>query len=128
MINNENDITEYKSRNKIYIPEEVNQNNWQYKMNGDYITIISNQNCQTNYNTTYCNCYYYNWKENVLSEVYTCNTNNSNPTINRNNITSDINYSSHIRNEFIQDKGIYISMIIVGILFAIFLTKERKSY
>ena len=128
MITNENDILSYKTKDKIYIPENVKNNQFTYKINGDFITIITNQNCTTSYNTTYCNCYYYNYKNNLLSEVYTCNTNNNNPTISYTSITSDVNDSLYIRERFIQDKGVIIGIIILGILFAVFLTKERTSY
>lgn len=128
MITNENDILSYKTKDKIYIPENVKSSGFTYKINGDVITIITNQNCSQQYNTTYCNCYYYNYKNNLLSEVYTCSTNNNNPTISYSSITSDVNDSLYIRERFIQDKGIIIGIIILGILFAIFLTKERTSY
>lgn len=127
MITNENDILQYKTKDKIYIPEDYKSNLFSYKISGDYITIITNQNCRTQYNTTYCTCYYYNYKNNLMSETYECNTNNSNPTINYNSITSDINDSLYIRERYIQDKGIIVGIFIIGLLFAIFLTKERHS-
>ena len=126
MIENNNDIQEYTGRNKIYIPSSVVNQQYSYRFNGDYIDIITNVSCYQNYNTTYCNCYRYNYKNNVLSEVYSCNTNSNSPSINYNYITSDINYSGIIRERFIQEKGLYLVMIILGILFAIWLTKERK--
>lgn len=127
MITNENDILSYKAKDKIYIPENFKNSGFTYKINGDFITIITNQNCQVNYNTTYCNCYYYNYKNNLMSDVYTCSTNNNNPTILYTSITSDVNDSKYIRDIFIQDKGITLCMIILGILIAVFLTKERHS-
>lgn len=128
MINNNNDITEYTNYNKIYIPNNYNNQNYSYRINGDNILIITNNNCYTNYNTTYCDCNTYNYKNNVVSETYACNTNNNNPTIAYTSITSDINYSEHIRNIFIQDKGILLIIIIVGLLFAKLLLTERSSY
>lgn len=128
MITNENDILYYKTQNKIYIPTNYKSNLFSYKISGDYITIITNQNCTQQYNTTYCNCYYYNYKNNLMSESYSCNTNNNNPTISYSSITDNINDSLYIRERFIQDKGIILAIIILGILFAVFLTKERKSY
>ena len=127
MITNENDILSYKAKDKIYIPENFKSDRFTYKVNNDYILIITDQNCRVNYNTTYCTCYYYNYKNNVMSEAYECNTNNSNPTIAYSSISSDINDSIYIRERFIQDKGIIFLIIIVGILFAVFLTKERHS-
>lgn len=127
MINNPDDVTEYKSYDKIYIPTPYINQNYSYRINGDFITIITNVGCYANYNTTYCNCYYYNYKQNLISDVYSCSTNNNNPSIPFISITDDINFSSSIREKFIQDKGIFILMFVIGILFAIFLTKERKS-
>lgn len=127
MINNENDILQYKTKDKIYIPQNYKSDLFLYKINGDFISIITNQNCRTQYNTTYCNCYYYNYKNNLMSEVYECSTNNNNPTIPYTSISSDINDSKYIRDIYIQDKGIIIFIFIVGILFALFLTKERRG-
>lgn len=127
MITNEKDKEYYKENDKIYIPENYKNDRFSYKIYNDFILIITDQNCRTSYNTTYCTCYYYNYKNNVMSEAYECNTNNSNPTIAYNSISSDINDSNYIRERFIQDKGISFLIIIVGIIFAIFLTKERHS-
>lgn len=127
MIQNADDVTEYKSYDKIYIPTQYINNNWSYRLNGDFITIITNNNCQTQYTSTYCNCYYYNYKNNIISDVYSCNINNNNPSIPFVSITDDVNFSISIREKFIQDKSLFILMFVIGILFAIFLTKERKS-
>lgn len=126
MINNQDDLNKYTAMNKIYIPNNLINQNYSYRINGDFIDIITNQSCYTNYNTTYCNCYRYNYKNNITTDVYSCSTNNNNPVINYQLITNDINYSEVLRERFIQDKGIVLLMIILGILFAIFLTKERK--
>lgn len=126
MINNQEDITKYTQENKIYIPQEYIDQNYQYKINGDYITIITNRNCQTNYNTTYCTCYYYNYKNNLMSESYSCSTNNNNPSISYSLISSDINDSMYIRNRFIEDKSIILYMIGIGIIFAILIMKGRR--
>lgn len=126
MITNSNDITKYTEMNKIYIPSDKINSNYSYRFNGDFIDIITNQNCYSQYSTTYCDCYRYNYKENVMSQTYTCSTNSNNPIINYQLITSDINYSSAIREKYIQDKMIYIGIFIIGIIFAILLTKERR--
>lgn len=126
MITNNEDIVKYTEMNKIYIPSQYVNSNYSYRFNGDFIDIITNVNCYSQYNTTYCNCYRYNWKTNVISDTYSCSTNNNNPVINYNYITSDINYSESIREKYIQDKMLYIGIFIIGIIFAILLTKERK--
>lgn len=128
MINNSDDISKYTDMNKIYIPVDKVNSNFSYRFNGDYIMIITNQNCYTNYTTQYCDCYQYNYKNNVMSDTLTCNTSSNNAVIPFSSISSDINYSQYIRNNFIQDKGTIIFMVILGLLFAIFLTKERSSY
>lgn len=127
MINNNEDKILYQTKDKIYIPKNYKNSLFLYKINGDYITIITNNNCQTQYNTTYCNCYYYNYKNNLMSEVYSCSTNNNNPTISYSSITDDINDSKYIRDIYIQDKAILLIVAILALLFAIFLTKERHS-
>lgn len=126
MITNQNEITKYTEMNKIYIPSNMVNSNYIYRFNGDFIDITTNLNCYNSYNTTYCDCYRYEYKNNVISNVYTCSTNSSSPVISFNYITSDINYSNAIREKYIQDKFIYFGIFIIGIIFAIFLTRERK--
>lgn len=127
MINNNNDITAYTANNKIYIPSNYVDSNYSYRFNGDYIIIITNNNCYQNYNTTYCDCRSYNYKNNVVSEAYSCSTNSNNTqVINYQSISTDINDSIYLRERFIQDKGIIFLMFILGLIFAIFLTRERR--
>jgi len=128
MITNQNDIDKYIQTNKIYIPQNYNNSYYSYRFNSDnYIYIITNQNCYTQYNTTYCDCYNYNYKENVVSQAFTCNTNSNNGyIIPYESITSNINYNDRIVERFIQDKGIIIGMFIIGIIIAILLTKESR--
>lgn len=127
MIIEQNDLVNYENLNKIYIPNNYNNQNYKYNFSGDYIIIRTNQNCRTNYNTQYCDCYAYNYENNVISEAYECTYNTtSNQTINNTYISSDINDSMYIRDRFIQDKMLYIGIFILGIILAIFITKERK--
>ena len=126
MITNQEEITKYTNENKIYIPTQYKNQNYTYKINGDYITIITNNNCQTNYNTTYCTCYYYNYKNNLMSDSYSCSTNNNNPSISYSLISNDINDSIYIRNRYIEDKSIMFFIIGIGIIFAILLMKGRR--
>lgn len=128
MIIEQNDLVNYESLDKIYIPNNYINENWKYSFDGDYILIRTNQNCRTSYNTTYCDCRVYNMKNNVISETYECNySSDSQRTISYTSISNDINDSMYIRERFIQDKGIYIGIFIIGIIFAILLTK-RGSY
>lgn len=128
MINNQDEITKYKQEDKIYIPTELKNQNYEYKLNGDYIIIITNNNCQTQMNSTYCDCIYYNKEENLTMTTVSCNRNNNNQSIPYSKITDDINYSKIIRMRYYQDKMILISVIIIALLIASFLTKERNSY
>lgn len=127
MINN-NEKMKYEELNMIYIPADYINSNYSYRFDGDYITIITNNNCYTQYNTQYCNCYRYNWKNNVMSNVINCNTNSNLAEIPIESISEDINYSRYIKEQWIWDKGIYLGIFILGILLAVFLTKERSSY
>lgn len=111
----------------IYIPKEYIDQNWSYRISGETIIITTNNQCYTQYNNTYCNCYTYLIKEDLMSDVYSCNiANNSTQTINVAKITSDPNYSNKIRNDYIQQNIIWIGVFIIGIVFAILLTKERS--
>lgn len=124
-------ITEHETEdlvtyNKIYVPEDYINQNWMYTYSGNDIVIITNQNCYTNYNTQYCNCYTYNIENNLISNVYSCSTNTNNTRIiNNNYISDDIKYSNRILNIYLKDKIIWVAATGVGILLAILLTKRR---
>lgn len=126
MINNQNDVNSLKSNNKIYVPESYVNSNYQYKISDDHILIITNQNCYTQYSSTYCDCYYYNYKNNLVSSPYTCNINNSSTSIPFSSISTDVNDSLYLRDRFYQDKSILFFILILAIIFALFLTKERS--
>lgn len=121
MIKGDN-ITRYEDNNKIYVP--ILNNNYKYTINGDEITIITNENCRTQYQTTYCNCYRYNERYNIITEPYECNNNPSNYIINVNNLTNDINDSYRIANDFTRDYIIYFGIIIIALIFSIMLKKN----
>lgn len=128
MINNQEDITKYENYNKIYIPSDFVNQNWTYRFNGDYITITTNQNCRTNYNTQYCDCRQYNYKTNVITNPYECTVSTTQTqVIPYTSISSDINDSVYIRERFIEDKGILIAILLVGLIIAIMMTK-RGAY
>lgn len=125
---NQNESSNYEQYNKLYVPSDYINSSYSYRFNGDYITIITNSNCYNNYNTQYCDCYQYNYKNNVMSTSYSCNTNNNSPIIPYTSIVDDVNYSSYIKEQYMWEKGIYLGIFILGILLAIFLTRERSSY
>lgn len=127
MIENVKDKAKYEKYNKIYIPKEYIKNTYKYNFNGDYIVIRTNNNCRTSNSYQYCNCYYYNWKNNVISVPYECNyTSSVNYTIAFEQITDDLNHSEYIQNIYFNTKTITWSIFVLGILFAIFVTKERR--
>lgn len=126
MIQNQNEINKYKEINKQYIPDGYINNNWYYRYSGDYVIITTDQQCYQQYNTTYCNCIEYNWKTNVMENIYQCNRTNSYNQIPITSLTTDINYSEHITNYYIKDKIGQIAIFIIAILFVIMLLKERK--
>ena len=118
----------YTTEEKIYIPTNYINQNYNYRINGDNIVIYTNNNCRTQYNTTYCDCYTYNYENNIVSEVYECsNSSNNQQQIAFSKITDDMNYSSKIREDYYQQSSIYAGMFIIGIIFAILITKERKA-
>ena len=128
MINiiNENDLKSYTNLNKIYIPNDYINESYSYYFNGDYINIITNNDCYTQYNSTYCSCYQYNRENNVVSESYSCNISSNLPKISNESITNDINYSNSLKTAYLGNTGIYLLMFVVALLFASLLLKERK--
>lgn len=127
MINNNDLKNEYKTHNKIYIPTEYKNQYWRYLLNGDEITIITNNNCYQNYNTTYCDCYRYNEKYNLITESYTCNSNSSNYEIDKNYISDDINDSLRITKDYVNNYTILLLTIILSmIIVSLFKKNSRK--
>lgn len=119
MIKNDEIIQQYKTNNnKIYIPTQYNSQDYKYTISGDEITIITNVNCTTNYNTTYCDCYRYNERYNIITESYQCNRNPSNYMIDYTNISSDINDSYRITRDYTNNYIIMIGIVIIAILLA----------
>ena len=114
--------------NGIYIPEQYNNQSYKYILDGENINIITNKNCYTNYNTTYCDTYKYNMRTNVITEPYPSNSNQTNNIIKYEYITSDINNNTYIKDRYMNYIGVSLLMILIGIMFATFLTRERSSY
>lgn len=121
-------IEDYKNQ-KIYIPQELNNYNYRYFLNNNNIQILTNNNCYTNYNTTYCDCYLYSQELNISTNSYSCSINyNATNSIDYSKITSDLENNLNITNQYINLNIMQLIMIILGILFALFITKERKFY
>lgn len=123
---NESDVSTYSSLNKLYIPYDYLNTSYNYYFNGDYINIITPNDCYTQYNSTYCSCYMYNRDNNVVSESYSCNTNSNLPKISYDSLSTDINYSNNIKDTYYSSTIIYLLMFVVALLFAKMLTRERS--
>lgn len=126
MITNDEQIQEYKTYNKIYIPQQYYNENFKYTINNDTLTIITNQNCTTNYNTTNCTCYQYNIKYNIITNQNTCNRNPS-YEISHDYITTNINYSDRIVNYYTNNYIILFGTIIVAIIFTILFKRNSRN-
>lgn len=127
MITNEDNITKYKGKNKIYVPEDYIEDNNRYTINNQTLTIITNNNCYNQYNTTYCDCRDYNIEYNIITETYQCNRNQSNRIVASEYITSDINDSIKITNDYVKDYGMILIMIIGVILFVQLFKKNSRN-
>lgn len=125
MIKNENQKIEYSKYNKIYLPNEYINENYKYTITGDEITIITNENCNTNYNE-YCDCMKYNEKYNIITERYQCNRNPNNYILSNNQFTSDVNYSTRITNEYKNEYIILYGIVIIALLFIITVKKNSR--
>lgn len=126
MINDIEQKSEYKQYNKIYIPTEYINENYKYTISNDEITIITNENCYTNYNNQYCDCIKYNEKYNIKTEVFQCNRNPSNYILNSNQLTDDVNYSYRITNDFKNNYIILYGIVIIALLFIITMKKNSR--
>ena len=63
---------------KTYMPQELLNNNYRYTISNDSILVHTNRNCYTQYNTTYCDCYYvYPKMDYLISNSNSCNYNPS---------------------------------------------------
>lgn len=99
---------------KTYLPTEDINSNWKYRINDDYYLIITNQNCYTQYNTTYCDCYYrYPKNDYIRSETQSCNWSSTNSWIPSSYFTDDYWYRLDLSNILI----IFIILFIFGIYF-----------
>lgn len=126
MINNEEQIIKYKEYNKIYIPSEYINENYKYTISGDEITIITNENCEMNYNSQYCDCMRYNEKYNIITNRYQCNRNPNNYILSSNQLTDDINYSTRITNQYKNEYIILYGVVIIALLFIIMTKKNSR--
>lgn len=77
---------------KTFLPENFLNESYLYSYNNNYYIVKTNNNCHTQYSTTYCDCFnIYPDNDYLQSDVYSCSL-NSNSTISYNNFTSDFWY------------------------------------
>lgn len=112
----------------IYVPESYLNSNYNYYFNNNYIRIITNSNCYQNYNSTYCDCYDFNYANNVMSESISCNTSTNLSKINFNSLSSEPINSVLVRDYYFNQYFMYFFIIIFVVLFVSFLTKTRSGY
>lgn len=76
-----------------YLPTEYINSNFKYRLNNDYITIITNNNCYTQYSSTYCDCYNIFPKlDYMVSEKTSCNSTNISNYVDSSHFTDNYYY------------------------------------
>ena len=93
----------------FYIPSNLkNQNYTYYISNSNYIVVRTNDNCYTQYQTTYCDCIdLYPSLDYIYSNRYSCSTSSYSHTIPYDKISNDYWYRLDL------DKILVIFIIIV---------------
>ena len=63
---------------KMYLPSEYINSNYNYNLDSQFIQVRTNNNCYTQYSTTYCDCFrvYPNYNY-IKSEDYSCSLNSN---------------------------------------------------
>lgn len=78
---------------KTYLPSDLINQNYKYRINNNYYVVITNDNCYTNYNTTYCDCVnVFPQLDYIISETYSCSTTQSTNYVSYNKFTDDFYY------------------------------------
>lgn len=126
MITSNETIQKYSEYNKIYIPMNYYNADNKYTISGDELTIISNNNCYTQYSTTYCDCNRYNIRYNIVTETYSCNRNPNNYIIDSSYITTDPDYSDRIISYFRDNYIITYGIVIIVFLFTLTFKKNSR--
>ena len=83
-----------------YLPSNLINQNYKYSINNYYYTVRTNNNCYTNYNTTYCDCYdvYFN-NDYLTTNAYSCNYNTT-TNVDYSNFSSEFWYKNNIQDSF----------------------------
>lgn len=91
-----------------YLPKTLINNNYLYNISNNYIVVRTNNNCYTNYNTTYCDCYnVYPELDYMITNAYSCSYNQT---------SQNINYDKFTDNQFYRI-DMYKSLIMYFIIF-----------
>ena len=100
---------------KTFLPTDLINDNYTYNINNDTIIVRTNNNCYTQYTSTYCDCVNVFPKLDYLrSEVYSCNVNqNASNNVSRETFTDDYFYRLDLTNILI----IFIILFIFVIYF-----------
>ena len=78
---------------KTFLPTELINQNYRYRINDNYYVVIKDTNCYTQYSTTYCDCVNVFPKlDYISSETYTCSLNQSTNYVSYDNFTDDFYY------------------------------------
>lgn len=128
MIQNQEQKTEYETNyNKIYVPSEYVENTNKYTIDNENLTIITNHNCITSYNTTQCDCYRYNIKYNIITQSYQCNRNPNNYILKNQSITTDSNYSTRITSEYAKNYEIFFWITLIVLITTILFKRNSRN-
>lgn len=85
-----------------YIPSDYLNNQWSYYYNNNYFIVRTNNNCYTNYNSQYCDCYnIFQNNDYLISNAYSCSTPNNQYSINYASLTDNYNYRVDIVNSYV---------------------------
>lgn len=123
-----NENIENYEKGKIYIPKKYNNKEYKYILDNNNIIIITNENCETQYNNIYCETYIYNEKNNIIVETNKRSISNINNVIKYEDITSEMINNSYIKERYVNINAMYLLVILVAITLATFLLKERSRY
>lgn len=105
---------------KLYMPNQYINSYYQYYLDNNYILVRTNNNCYTQYSTTYCDCFRvfpnYNY---VKSDIYSCS--GGSYYVNSNQLSNDIFQLPNVSNIFITYFIIiFILVYILRLLWGVF--------
>lgn len=84
-------IPNMRANHNLYVPSNLYNQNYQYWLTNNTSTLVvrTNDNCYTNLNNQYCDCYeVYIERNYLISMPYSCRTSTSNSQISYNDLNS----------------------------------------